>query len=64
VPLALPSSDIASPSKKQFRYRQRDHRQRQVFLARLRQFLQERGRDAIIYLDESGFERDYPTLLA
>ena len=30
----------------------------------MRQFLQERGRDALIYLDESGFEPDYPTLFA
>lgn len=30
----------------------------------MRQFLQQHGRDAIIYLDESGFEPEYPTLLA
>ena len=60
----MPSSDTASPSKKQFRYRQRNHRQRQLFLARLRQYLQERGRDALIDLDESGFEPEYPTLFA
>ena len=57
----MPSSDMTSPLKK-FRYRQRDHRPRQIFLARLRQCLQERGRNTLIYLDESGFEQDYPTL--
>lgn len=30
----------------------------------MRQFLQQHGRDAIIYLDESGFELEYPTLFA
>lgn len=50
--------------KKQFRSRQRDHQQRQVFLARLRQFLLQWGRTAIIYLDESGFELAYPTRFA
>jgi putative transposase len=30
----------------------------------LRQFLQQHGRDAIIDLDESGFEPEYPTLWA
>lgn len=60
----MPSSAIASLLKNQFRYRQRDPRQRQVFLARLRQFLQERGHNAIIYLDKSGFEQDYPTVFA
>jgi hypothetical protein len=59
-----PSNDIASRLKKPFRYRQRDHWQRQVFRARLRQFLQHHGRDAIIDLDESGFEQEYPTLFA
>jgi len=34
VRLVMPSNDIASPSKKQFRYRQRDHWQRQVFPTR------------------------------
>ena len=30
----------------------------------MRQFLQQHGREAIIYLDESGFEPDYPTRYA
>lgn len=50
--------------KKQFRYRQRDHRQRQAFLANLRRFIQRRCSSAVIYLDESGFEAEYPNLYA
>jgi putative transposase len=46
------------------RYRQRDHGQRQVFLAQLRHLIQQYGSAAIAYLDESGFEPDYPQLYA
>ena len=50
--------------KKQFCYRQRDHRQRQAFPANLRRFIQRRCSSAVIYLDESGFEAEHPTLYA
>ncbi len=44
------------------RYRQRDPVKRQAFLRTLRQIIQHRGGDDVVYMDESGFEPDYPCL--
>ena len=42
--------------KKQQRYRERSHRERQQFLQQLRQIVQQQGSQNLIYIDECGFD--------
>ena len=56
MPFGMLVANCKSPIKKTLRYSERNHESRIKFLSKLREIITNRGKNSIVYVDESGFE--------